>query len=497
MLLRRRRRGYVFPNLKLSFLRKHSVGRRCRSRTLDKQARIDELWRLLRVESSFAGTRDLLRSSVSGFSLHLVERARRKSPGVSRWGFCTGLTKSVWLLTTRETMSTWVGCEGRRRCNGEERKSSSLMGGNYTTIWRKRAPFTVARLVLQASDLAAASLSGQHHGLGLKICKSNQSRKFQHLVILGNFWRFFAFQRCFADIKLGSTASWRLWKAACISKLQDYKMRKLCVVLKMSIIKIPSLFSPCFSSFLPEAGNYLISPAWTWTTSQFPTWLRCFAALRFSHFDLRDWHMRLSSLLSSREPKQHSYHRARKPCHRHHALEPRFCVPSSSCSTSQLRSSRMEEVIRPCQWGRWSGGVLRAVWERPHSGKLSEAQFVKQYFPPQIPEANSHGSYKNFKYTTHNKFFELNLYEKDPANLHHWRANIARHAGDIDLPTASATSLGTVNTVRVVPAQEGPVAPTEGPLKEKRIISRSRIRLQKLPRRIPRQLLQLYRYAPQ
>ncbi|KAL7779010.1 hypothetical protein CFE70_008513 [Pyrenophora teres f. teres 0-1] len=34
---------------------------------------------------------------------------------------------------------------------------------------------------------------------------------------------------------------------------------------------------------------------------------------------------------------------------------------------------------------------------------------------------------------THNKFFEVNIYQRDPMNAHHWRANIARPAGDIDL----------------------------------------------------------------
>ncbi|KAJ5193616.1 hypothetical protein N7491_000947 [Penicillium cf. griseofulvum] len=42
-------------------------------------------------------------------------------------------------------------------------------------------------------------------------------------------------------------------------------------------------------------------------------------------------------------------------------------------------------------------------------------------------------SYKNFKCTMHNKFFEVNLYQKDPINRHHWRLNIARPASDIDL----------------------------------------------------------------
>ncbi|KAK4541726.1 hypothetical protein LTR36_007435 [Oleoguttula mirabilis] len=42
-------------------------------------------------------------------------------------------------------------------------------------------------------------------------------------------------------------------------------------------------------------------------------------------------------------------------------------------------------------------------------------------------------SYKNFKCALHNKYFELNMYQKDPLNKHHWRADIARPAGKIDL----------------------------------------------------------------
>ncbi|PNP49969.1 hypothetical protein THARTR1_09300 [Trichoderma harzianum] len=42
-------------------------------------------------------------------------------------------------------------------------------------------------------------------------------------------------------------------------------------------------------------------------------------------------------------------------------------------------------------------------------------------------------SYKNFKCTAHDKFFEVNLYQENPINRHHWRANIARPATDIDL----------------------------------------------------------------
>ncbi|KAE8362792.1 hypothetical protein BDV27DRAFT_146667 [Aspergillus caelatus] len=45
-------------------------------------------------------------------------------------------------------------------------------------------------------------------------------------------------------------------------------------------------------------------------------------------------------------------------------------------------------------------------------------------------------NYKNFRCTLHNKFFELNLYQKDPVNTHHWRANVARPSNEIDLRIA-------------------------------------------------------------
>ncbi|KAL5352303.1 hypothetical protein ACLOAV_002250 [Pseudogymnoascus australis] len=42
-------------------------------------------------------------------------------------------------------------------------------------------------------------------------------------------------------------------------------------------------------------------------------------------------------------------------------------------------------------------------------------------------------AYKNFKCDSHNKFFEFNIYQKNPVNKHHWRANIARPAAEIDI----------------------------------------------------------------
>lgn len=41
--------------------------------------------------------------------------------------------------------------------------------------------------------------------------------------------------------------------------------------------------------------------------------------------------------------------------------------------------------------------------------------------------------YKNFRCEKHNKFFETNLYQKNPTNVHQWRVNLARPSRDIDL----------------------------------------------------------------
>ncbi|KAJ9144229.1 hypothetical protein NKR23_g6238 [Pleurostoma richardsiae] len=45
-------------------------------------------------------------------------------------------------------------------------------------------------------------------------------------------------------------------------------------------------------------------------------------------------------------------------------------------------------------------------------------------------------SYKNYKCEVDNKFFEVNIYQKDPVNKHHWRVNLARPSGSIDLGKA-------------------------------------------------------------
>ncbi|KAE8452041.1 hypothetical protein EG329_002206 [Mollisiaceae sp. DMI_Dod_QoI] len=85
-------------------------------------------------------------------------------------------------------------------------------------------------------------------------------------------------------------------------------------------------------------------------------------------------------------------------------------------------------------------------------------------------------SYKNFKCVRHNKFFELNIYEKDPVNKHHWRANIARPAEDIDLPTQASTSSeapGTIPTLKASPEATSSIIADNGNCQSSNVVESS------------------------
>ena len=49
------------------------------------------------------------------------------------------------------------------------------------------------------------------------------------------------------------------------------------------------------------------------------------------------------------------------------------------------------------------------------------------------PRLQVNERYKNYRCDEHNKFFEVNLYQKDPVNKNHWRVNLARPGSQIDL----------------------------------------------------------------
>lgn len=68
----------------------------------------------------------------------------------------------------------------------------------------------------------------------------------------------------------------------------------------------------------------------------------------------------------------------------------------------------------------WSRGTLRSLIRKYNLTVF--AQVTEQI-----------QRYKNWKCEQHNKFFETNIYQKNPNNKHHWRLNIARPSNEIDL----------------------------------------------------------------
>ncbi|KAJ7127943.1 hypothetical protein C8R44DRAFT_873718 [Mycena epipterygia] len=58
--------------------------------------------------------------------------------------------------------------------------------------------------------------------------------------------------------------------------------------------------------------------------------------------------------------------------------------------------------------------------------EVTEAQMLEM----NLKKANA---FKNFKSAAENRFYEMNLYLRDTTTKHHWRADIARPAAQIDL----------------------------------------------------------------
>ncbi|TGJ78886.1 hypothetical protein E0Z10_g9879 [Xylaria hypoxylon] len=65
-------------------------------------------------------------------------------------------------------------------------------------------------------------------------------------------------------------------------------------------------------------------------------------------------------------------------------------------------------------------------------------------------------SFKNFRCEEHNKFFELNLYQENPTNTHHWRANLGRPARDIDMALRKKEPIPVLDREEEEPATLAP-----------------------------------------
>ncbi|KAL1864014.1 hypothetical protein Daus18300_007979 [Diaporthe australafricana] len=127
--------------------------------------------------------------------------------------------------------------------------------------------------------------------------------------------------------------------------------------------------------------------------------------------------------------------------YRHQALshEPKFVqfmkwtesttnpTPSSgSVDLIEMAPGFAVQLVRQVNFGPLESKRYFVPTEGDKFIEISESDLIQANF-------QKLNSYKNYKCDSHNKFFELNLYQKDPVNKHHWRANLARPASDIDL----------------------------------------------------------------
>ncbi|KAI2623126.1 hypothetical protein GGR54DRAFT_638370 [Hypoxylon sp. NC1633] len=83
------------------------------------------------------------------------------------------------------------------------------------------------------------------------------------------------------------------------------------------------------------------------------------------------------------------------------------------------------QIVRQINYGPQES-IRYFIPSRPNYVEATEDELVQANF-------EKLNSYKNFKCAKHDKFFEVNMYQKNAINTHHWRANIARPSRDIDL----------------------------------------------------------------
>ncbi|KAK4064262.1 uncharacterized protein Triagg1_9058 [Trichoderma aggressivum f. europaeum] len=95
------------------------------------------------------------------------------------------------------------------------------------------------------------------------------------------------------------------------------------------------------------------------------------------------------------------------------------------------------QLVRQANYGRKeSVRYFTTANEGTEFAEVGESDLIAANFEKlnsYVDQCMPHYIYKNFKCVAHDKFFEVNLYQQNPTNTHHWRANIARPATDIDL----------------------------------------------------------------
>ncbi|KAJ4161507.1 uncharacterized protein LMH87_007545 [Akanthomyces muscarius] len=123
-----------------------------------------------------------------------------------------------------------------------------------------------------------------------------------------------------------------------------------------------------------------------------------------------------------------------------------------SASGTKLRSAGFAvQLVRQVNYGPLESKRYFVPWLENTFAEVDEDELIQANFA------------KVNTCQRHDKFFELNIYQKDPVNLHHWRANLARPARDIDLQTprlkstnGDASSPGTSRSAAFAYSEAGP-----------------------------------------
>ncbi|KAJ0278721.1 hypothetical protein CBS470a_009598 [Colletotrichum nupharicola] len=123
-------------------------------------------------------------------------------------------------------------------------------------------------------------------------------------------------------------------------------------------------------------------------------------------------------------------------------------------SLKPYKALRTDHEVRFTRFMAWANDFQRTVIEE--ASKIDGTNRIPLYAIQLVRQVNygpleSKRYFVNFADCTHsyvevagdfliqvnfqkiNSFFEINLYQKDPINKHHWRANLARPASNIDL----------------------------------------------------------------
>ncbi|KAH7251377.1 hypothetical protein BKA59DRAFT_524613 [Fusarium tricinctum] len=107
---------------------------------------------------------------------------------------------------------------------------------------------------------------------------------------------------------------------------------------------------------------------------------------------------------------------------------PRESSPEGDVNMSNAAPTFAAQLVRQVNFGPLESKNYLIPTDTTETGffEITEGDLIQANF-------QKVNTYKNYRRRGHNKFFEVNIYQKNPVNEHYWRADIARPAGSVDL----------------------------------------------------------------